>query len=1161
MIKNLLLIILFSLSVLSTVAWSQSTDADRVVLTAEGNAKDFTKDQKDFLQATLDDLCKIGRKNTAENLNKYIAEGRVVFKKDDASVSGGYFTPSSRNILYVQEQKVDQWEKQKHQFDQAHKKGYSEKEKDAALDLKKTIRDATLTLIHEDVHMGQENPGQYPNDEDPAYETQIHETRRVIKEDMQKIQEILDRGAKLPGDQARLDDLIQDLKASKKSYNETINCLLEIVEKSKAKWIEEFGYVTPSKFKTAKADRDQLIKEADDLIMRAGSEKEGSFASLGWIMGTYGAFISRGNIVGGTDHLGFANCLCKCSCSQAGWECGISATCVYDANPKGECLCAGFGEVHEPVSSSGECYDNCAREYNITGMQSNKMPLVNANSGGKSAIMPGDLIQITAPTVIRLKDGSKLLVTAHSILKFTSTESGKIKVDLLSGFLRAVHPAGGSAGAGGPEVQIADRRVQPKGTEFVCQWDGGKGKVSVVDGSVSIVDETSEETIPAGEEMALPDGTVSDYNLSADDGGLVAGIPLRDLILDEGEPEPFGEYDPAFEGGRIPDDWVWQDPGSDAKLDSSSSGGLMVTVPDGNEFWGYPGVTAKQRSEAPRLLHKVTGDFDLQGRVYLESEATDLATVEFLYYSPGSNIGLKSGLMKQDLLGENYNLPGGGWLRAGGLNKLPVLGRPSEVTYLGYSAELKSAPDAPDEPVFLKFTRSGNVLKTYHSLDGENWILSSRDEVNVSQTIWVGWVFKRSAYDGLTDKGAVVTLDSVHLKTAESGSMPVPEWDQILQAGSAEVDGDRVRLNMDGSGKGVTGIQRGSGLIGDFQATVSFQTEDKTAESGESRTLALTASNYNGHNDTYIGWTIDANHVSQLYTTEFMSTGQGRDGANDYTNDWSGKLRMVRQDGNISTYFWKDGDWKVLGNFQKGYPDPVYLGLEVSNEREASANASMTAEFTIDEIAGNIASNAVADDDEDTKIDDSGIPGKEYISETEASETYVSGPYVGETDVIETDANDNYVNEGDGKETSREPGGETAVIPESESTVIFDNWNIDGVSNNPYSNPSFTITSPHMITYIDSYHWNDGFGTTAPGMIYLVKDDGFEFGPWQAEGQPGMNNVPNAFWIVHPYTVIPAGTYMILNSDRETWSQNSASGGCGFSKVQGYPDQSQSPRW
>ena len=887
---------------------------------------------------------------------------------------------------------------------------------------------------------------------------------------------------------------------------------------------------------------DEIGKMIKCLNEKPAPSSAGSEGQLGKIIGSNGAFVSRGNIEGGSNHLGFANCLCKCACSQDGWACGSGVACVYDANPKGECLCAGWGVGHTTVPSSGECYENCAREYKITGMQSNKTPLVPVSPSGYNPIMPGDLIQTTGDTVIILKDGSKLLVKPGSILNFASTQSGKTEVNLILGSFRTEHATGSSASAGVPDVKIADKTVKPKGTEFICQWDGASGKVSVVDGSVIIADETSEKMLEAGKQIDLPQETVTDYNLSADDGGLVAGIPLRDLILDEGEPEPFGEYDPSFAGGKIPDDWLWQDPMSDAELDSAPSGGLKVTVPDGNEFWGYPGVTAGQRSDAPRLLHKVTGDFDLQGRVYLDTEATDLATVEFLYFSPGSYIGLKSGLMKQDLLGEHYNLPGGGWLRSGGLNKLPVLERPPTVTYTGYSAELKSSPDAPDQPVFLKFTRRGNVLKTYHSLDGEKWILSSREEVNVSQTLWVGWVFKRFAYDGRTDKTAIVTLDDVRLKTAEPGTMPIPEWDEILQAGSAEIDGKTVRLHLDGSGKGTTGVQKTAGLVGDFSATVSFRAENSAPESGESRLLALVASNSNGQNRTYIGWLHDPNHPSQFYVTNFFSSGHGSGSAHDYTGDWSGKLRIVRQDNNISTYFWKDGEWKVLGDFGTGFHDPVYIGMEVTNEQEASANASMTAEFTVDEIIGNAASEIKTTTEGETETN---LPAATGMTDDSAGKTDDSA---GKTDDATGKTDD---------AAEKTDDGASAVKPESESNVIFDNWNMGGVSNNPSCNPSFTITKPQRITYIDSYHWNDGAGTAEPGTISLVRDDGTEFGPWQAEGQPGMNGVPNAYWIAQPDVVIPAGTYEIHDSDRETRSQNSASGGCGFSKVQGYADQSQ----
>lgn len=121
-----------------------------------------------------------------------------------------------------------------------------------------------------------------------------------------------------------------------------------------------------------------------------------------------------------------------------------------------------------------------------------------------------------------------------------------------------------------------------------------------------------------------------------------------------------------------------------------------------------------------------------------------------------------------------------------------------------------------------------------------------------------------------------------------------------------------------------------------------------------------------------------------------------------------------------------------------------------------------------------------------------------------------------------------------------------------ESKSIFDNWNIAGVDNNPSCSPSFTISDPQMITYIDTYHWNYGSGTTAGGMISLRKEDGTEYGPWQVDAQPGMNGVPNAWWIARPNEVILAGTYEVIDSDPATWSQNSGSQGCGFSKIEGY---------
>lgn len=125
-----------------------------------------------------------------------------------------------------------------------------------------------------------------------------------------------------------------------------------------------------------------------------------------------------------------------------------------------------------------------------------------------------------------------------------------------------------------------------------------------------------------------------------------------------------------------------------------------------------------------------------------------------------------------------------------------------------------------------------------------------------------------------------------------------------------------------------------------------------------------------------------------------------------------------------------------------------------------------------------------------------------------------------------------------------------AAEPE-ESRVIYDSWNKVEVQNGPVCSPFFTIDEPHMITYIDTYHWNNGMGIASGGTISLKNGDGKTFGPWTATPE-SASGVDNVWWISHPDEVIPAGTYTIVDSHPETWSQNSQSP-CGFTKIEGYP--------
>jgi len=113
--------------------------------------------------------------------------------------------------------------------------------------------------------------------------------------------------------------------------------------------------------------------------------------------------------------------------------------------------------------------------------------------------------------------------------------------------------------------------------------------------------------------------------------------------------------------------------------------------------------------------------------------------------------------------------------------------------------------------------------------------------------------------------------------------------------------------------------------------------------------------------------------------------------------------------------------------------------------------------------------------------------------------------------------------------------------------------NIDGVYNKPNQPSTFKIDRPHRIATIINYHWNNARGQ-APGTIGLKDQSGKTYGPWQARGNPGQGGVPNAYWEVTPNTVIPAGTYTVLDSDPATWAQNNGSGGRGFSLIKGTPE-------
>jgi hypothetical protein len=484
----------------------------------------------------------------------------------------------------------------------------------------------------------------------------------------------------------------------------------------------------------------------------------------------------------------------------------------------------------------------------------------------------------------------------------------------------------------GLKIELGGNTVTHKNTEMVCEKHGDSCKVTVIKGNVSITNATRPEiVIGSGQQIDLVSGKITSFNVTTDNGGLVDGIPLRDLPLDDASGLPYGLYMPNFRNNTVPASWLWQDPGSDARVETPEPGTLKVTVPDGNEFWDA-------RTQAPRLLHKVTGDFDLEGELLLKSNGTDHAVSEFLMYSPGSYLGYLAKQMNPDGLGAHYRVIGGGWQHIQGMNKLLLM-----------NEKLADGPNAPDQPVMFRLTRHGDVWKSYWSLDEVRWILSTRQEIAAPDTVWVGWLFKRNAYDGLRSEPAITTLRDVSLETAPRGSMNDSDWDLVQGAGIVQADNATVHMELNGSSLGTLYAFKGDRLEGDFDAVVRFQAENWTFQPGESRSFGLSADSLDMKTLAFIGIQEKDNLPKRYMTDLGINERFGRYQWTD-TSDFSGYLRILRQKGNFSTYYWYECQWVRLDKFGAGFSDPVYIRMWISNKDQARVNARLSMDFTVEQI-------------------------------------------------------------------------------------------------------------------------------------------------------------------------------------------------------------------
>jgi hypothetical protein len=111
-------------------------------------------------------------------------------------------------------------------------------------------------------------------------------------------------------------------------------------------------------------------------------------------------------------------------------------------------------------------------------------------------------------------------------------------------------------------------------------------------------------------------------------------------------------------------------------------------------------------------------------------------------------------------------------------------------------------------------------------------------------------------------------------------------------------------------------------------------------------------------------------------------------------------------------------------------------------------------------------------------------------------------------------------------------------------TTIFKNENGNAVMNRPTSPTQFTLAEPTTITYVHTYHWNNGRGAPA-GLITITNSSGKTV----YSGQSAISS--KYYWYVRPNLIFPGGTYTIGVSAPDTWSYNGTSAGKGFAMVNG----------
>jgi len=138
--------------------------------------------------------------------------------------------------------------------------------------------------------------------------------------------------------------------------------------------------------------------------------------------------------------------------------------------------------------------------------------------------------------------------------------------------------------------------------------------------------------------------------------------------------------------------------------------------------------------------------------------------------------------------------------------------------------------------------------------------------------------------------------------------------------------------------------------------------------------------------------------------------------------------------------------------------------------------------------------------------------------------------------------------------TTSQEADESPVVEKKEipSKVILEVGRSEEPKNKNPKNPTkLTISKATMITRITTDHYNDGMGTPRGGNIIIKDRYGITLGTYKAFGKKGINGTPSAKWVAEPNVILAKGTYLISDSEIQTWSRTLL-GSNGFVVVEGY---------